>query len=69
MIIEFLTDHPDGSVHDFEELLNMKSTRVKEILYSKIDTQDSWFEGEQLEMTKKKNQEATKRWYNAGILI
>ena len=38
MIIEFLTDHPDGSVHDFEELLNVKSTRVKEILYSMIDT-------------------------------
>ena len=36
-IIEYLTDHPDGSVASFEELLELKSTRVKELLRKMID--------------------------------
>ena len=32
-IIEYLTDHPEGAVSDFEMLLGVKSTRVKQILY------------------------------------
>ena len=31
-IIEFLTDHPEGSVADFEVLLELKPTRIKELL-------------------------------------
>ena len=35
-IIEYLTDHPDGAVSDFTELLGVKNTRVKQVLYSLI---------------------------------
>ena len=37
-IIEFLTDHPEGSVADFEVLLELKPTRIKELLKRMIDS-------------------------------
>jgi len=37
MIIEYLTDHPEVSVRELEDLLNVKSSRVKEILYAMIE--------------------------------
>ena len=33
-IIEFLSNHPEGKVSDFEEILSVKSTRIKQILYN-----------------------------------
>ena len=32
-IIEYLTDHENGTVADFTELLGVSQTRVKQILY------------------------------------
>ncbi len=36
-IIEFLTDHPEGTVSELELLLNVKSSRIKQLLYDLID--------------------------------
>ncbi len=33
-IIEFLSNHPEGKVSDFEEILSVKSTRIKQLLYN-----------------------------------
>ena len=36
MIIEYLTDHVDGSVAEFSELLGVKTSRVKKLIYELI---------------------------------
>ena len=36
MIIEYLTEHVEGKVSDFTELLGVKTTRVKKLIYELI---------------------------------
>ena len=36
-IIEYLSIHPEGKVADFEGVLGVKSTRVKQLLYELLN--------------------------------
>ena len=36
-IIEYLTDNPAGTVVEFESVIGVKSSRVKEIIYGLVD--------------------------------